>query len=620
MKFKYICDKEEIENFEIKRFLKNKDNIYLILKDKIIYFKVPFIYKDQNDEDVHLSRDLLEYEITWNDEKVDKQLGLIEYVRANRKLTFEMYKHDEKSVKLFNIDLNSKNLEFEDNSVIYKKMNETIIEKINSKNFIFIFKSNDKKYNFYYENNNLIILMNRNGMKLSISYSYEYEVIYAVYYEETISRLKDDKLELNTLFEIDNELNVYLTSFTFKNSTIEIQNKITLNSNDFFGCFKEFSKFADLKGIFYDKKSDNFLVFINNYYFKSKDLMQNNFELPENYLKDAKRFKFSRDYTLMQSYTFENKKTKWLKILDDEENFFMPYNRLFRLETNNKEELILKDDDQMNDQYLELIKICEWQTLKVLNCFYCFTKFDYYVLDNANKSNFKMNPKERFKISEIFENTKLNFENQEIEFIFNYKTDVNIFLTRTNYLYIDKENFDVDSNCRLNFTDYDEIEWNKNLIFFNFNDDLNSRSYSMFDYLNMTLAFITMSLLFFITYFLTFRSKNMMNKEIKSNVLTNKYDDRTTTQQTVRLSDEYKTVTDSKSSKTNEFSGKLILDFNQIKRKTEDKLKNDSKEVTYLEDLERFRRAPDKINMTSGGEKTRKSSENVPYIEDNNLK
>lgn len=202
-----------------------------------------------------------------------------------------------------------------------------------------------------------------------------------------------------------------------------------------------FTNEQQIKGIFYDKVSKLFFIFIKRFYLKLEiDLISSQFYFDDKlYETNAHYLEFENDQ-IYGKVKFENLKTKWIQNYLNEAFFIPSSESSFKLEINLDQNLLIKDQIVSNE-----IKNCKKQIFLIHDSLYCF---------DDNFYSFGTNQK--FLTHTIFEDSPVIFNSeQNVHFIFNYLDNQTVFLTNT-FLYIfDKNDFKINnSNKEITFSNH----------------------------------------------------------------------------------------------------------------------------------------------------------------------
>lgn len=195
---------------------------------------------------------------------------------------------------------------------------------------------------------------------------------------------------------------------------------------------------GEARGIFYERKSKVFYIFIKRFYLRyDKDMVKGGFFLG-NYDTDQFYFKEERYFgERAHDVKFESGVTnvKWdlgrarmyVKNFADS-TYLTPAISNFAITADQKGALAFKRIADGAIDELSNIRYCFRQTLEVDGHIYCFDEKHYRLIHKPGK---KLEPRKiaRTMIGSIFDTAPFDWEDWPVKFIFNYKEDLVVFLS-----------------------------------------------------------------------------------------------------------------------------------------------------------------------------------------------
>lgn len=260
-------------------------------------------------------------------------------------------------------------------------------------------------------------------------------------------------------YEIDENNNLHLIEFEIKmdetnNQVIKFDyfSKHQISIDDFFGCIHKLRNFDQIYGIFYHR--GHFYMILRQYYIKFKeDLVLNRFEnLDETYLYENRRRFFFKDEKL-SSNMYELTNIKWSLRISDK--FYLQFceTDIFHIKFN-RSNLILKRSSQITQID------CKWQMIEIHNKSYCF-KSKYYHRMQINGTRIEKRAP-FFKIEKIF--VGFNYEENSLQFIFNYKMNSFVIMTNQKLFKIEFDKLKIQTTGELIYV-HSELDVQENCIF-----------------------------------------------------------------------------------------------------------------------------------------------------------
>ena len=222
--------------------------------------------------------------------------------------------------------------------------------------------------------------------------------------------------------------------------------------DEFFSCHRNPIADREIKGVWYDKKSKTFYLFINRFFRKiQSDLVADNFKLPPNPTFESLKFNGS----LYPEFEIIN--SRYVKTVGDTSYLATSVDFVFELSAESLADKLLPIENG------SLIDRCPKQSLVVEGEVFCFGETDYYHLidlenlRNVSKINADVGRKNKVvhRISEIFQGTNIQYEkNQRLKFIFNYQKNQVVFATATNLFLFNYEKFMISAETKRLSTKY----------------------------------------------------------------------------------------------------------------------------------------------------------------------
>ena len=231
---------------------------------------------------------------------------------------------------------------------------------------------------------------------------YNYQPIYFVGFDES------------SLFEF--------SVYNFFQNKHQLVHQVIVDPNELFDCFTKLTHVRQLKGVFYDRNRELFFVFIKRFYLRIHkiDLVDTEFVLENDwYTQKADRLVHRQPAIegIFEKIDPEFLGRKWVKEIGPNA-YYTPDNRnFFLLAVREKDKLTIRKTSGSG------FESCYHQTLLVdEKHVFCFRKREYFFLYSlGNESYSHYWNKKRNSIAGLFEETALDWTNQELLLIFNYK-------------------------------------------------------------------------------------------------------------------------------------------------------------------------------------------------------
>ena len=477
----YFCNVEEGKrldrSLQINRFLLNQEFIYMILANQLITFKVPILKPK-----FKVSFLPLVYEINPLDELGEVfYCDLVEIAKRCADCeetvdTFELY--DDADTKELESQLNNRKLNFNDlrrlgermikvddyidpTKAIEKSSNFSIAYKIR---YVYMKKELHFYFNYMGETTKSITLFNGKYQRLMRDkWKLNYRVKHAAFSISNMSRrffldskMSDKRriLKENSLVEVDDESNFHITMFFIqltKDNAIELASKIgvTMKFSELFGCqtsLEEFKKVENkdkVKGIYFDLESEIFFIIMRTFHIRiNDDLVLTNFDIGPDQYKITNALMFEVDDQL--DLRSVDEPTKWTRTYGKLAYLSLD-THVFRLKSDIAQHLLIVQQD--NEPILTL---CRYQTFKLKDSCFCFNEKFYYLVEPDEDDPDEIAQTNTYKIKQIFDKSDIHFDDDEqLEFIFNYKSNSFVLMTDSNLYVIDYDSIRLDFDNKL---------------------------------------------------------------------------------------------------------------------------------------------------------------------------
>lgn len=242
---------------------------------------------------------------------------------------------------------------------------------------------------------------------------------------------------------LDENSQIEFSVFNFFQNSHELLHQVLFDPGELFDCFTKLTNERQLKGIYYDRDSELFFVFIKRFYLKIHkiDLIDREFVLENDwYAEKAHRLVHrptieGRFYEKIDS---EFLGRKWVKAIGPNTALYSPDNRnFFKLAVRDKDELTISGSSGSG------VRSCYHQTLLVdEEHVFCFRKREYFFLYSlGNESYSHYWNKHRYPIAELFEETACDWTKQRLLAIFHYKEDRFVMLTQSDLFVFEYKKF-----------------------------------------------------------------------------------------------------------------------------------------------------------------------------------
>ena len=443
----FYCDspqiEDQLEKSVLKRLTMNGDVIYMIFENMIIKFKPPIAYNETNNFGHHLLT-RQPYIYTKDYKEIDLNKTLVGYLyQVNVSKTSELYLRENKfySTDLDFSDVPAKRLP--DERVVEWPFDDKLID-VNREmlwkelRWLVVFLDIDYSYTMEWQKNVLYAGKAQNNVEMgSVGSGGQYNIKnlpdFGTFYKYT-----NDERFLNnaSLFEYElakrtayfKRVNTPASSDEMLTDFRNKDNQIEFKLFDLFSCRNAFTDPSQVKGIFFDRTSNTFYIFIKHFYVPMNvNLVDQEFRINESDYQNARNLQFESD-EILESIVYEETQTKWIKNFDEKEQRLFLFDQVFSL-TAVDNTLRLKKLDSSPKH--ELIRKCYNQILEVQKYLFCFNGPFYYLHGDLDK---QIEVKDQYyAISEMFKGAGISYKGESMKFIFNYADEQVVFVTESNF-------------------------------------------------------------------------------------------------------------------------------------------------------------------------------------------
>lgn len=219
---------------------------------------------------------------------------------------------------------------------------------------------------------------------------------------------------------------------------IERQTQFKASLDELFSCHTRARKPREFKGVFFDRITGKFYIFIRRFYLQlDNDLVSRSFRLADSaYAKNAHELEYDGEQ-LKEFAEFSDQANVWVKNYL-QQSYLMPASKLFEIEPTPTNGLAIRRSQLSVVTCSANILVFEGQYS------YCFENDKYYFLEDIYGIQQWTPPKERFEIESIFSDFSLiHWNGQSVRFTFNYKDSQFVMMTAS-FLYVfDYRDFEV---------------------------------------------------------------------------------------------------------------------------------------------------------------------------------
>lgn len=446
----YFCDEKDFneigdQHVKIHRFAIHRDVVYVVLEEKVIFFRSPRIHKivtSSGHRFSYLSSLPFEVKNRYKSKGIGKLVGIVINSTAGNEIRVEQI-YSSKLDETPMTDL--RELKFDGPVPAVETGNSAFFQsKENYSDYLVKFENRLTILAFQYVEFELTVNLTdkQSGSSVQRQFSFPYDVEMAVFYA-------DNQSLDNTLLELDEQRNVHIKEFDIKMISKSLRSmpiEVSVPLVDLLNCHRRLTTFDQLKGLFYDERQQVTYLFANHFYtIIYEDLVKGSFFIDYKRLKayDENELDYEFDNEERDRIVLENTGfVKWIKA-ERANAYLTTFDQVFRISVGSSNQIQLKQIEK------PLLPACLRQTLAVDGVLFCFHSTSYYRL--TGKTN---QPAETFKIKDLFASAPFRHfdRNERLEFIFNYKDeDRVVFMTEENYFLLYYDFFSVDKYQNLIF-------------------------------------------------------------------------------------------------------------------------------------------------------------------------
>lgn len=474
----YYCNtKEKIDEVKniavnLKRFIGHgkTNKIYFIFKKRIVFVKILSNVQIGSDKSLRFSNlNLIFYE------QENNELTLPKSIPTNFKVfghLFEMKSETVHELYFINQANQSKVNEIFEKAYLlnFDESNErtigerTKLELINNQ---FIKKElnnlpNIQYFNLFKFNETFKTIYKYHSTKLNSTSDWTISVVLCIdnnRITETLSTKENVKFFTTfsisqfeiSVISINDKLNFVNYELNYNKRFVTFQDKlnISFDFDEFFSCHTSFTNLRQLNGIYFNRNSTMFFIFIKRFYLQIKDeLVRNGFNLNDNvYETNSHVLKFEEQEIYPNRIPKWWLTRKWIKTVGNNWTFFCPEENgiYYELETTDQGQLIYNQITEISKS-IEL-RSCNEQTLMIKEHLFCLLQGEYfYMYQLKNRSNYIETFRKGALISSIFDNSSIEWEkNQTVQLIFNYNSNEFVLMTLKHLFVFNYDQFDVNN-------------------------------------------------------------------------------------------------------------------------------------------------------------------------------
>lgn len=242
----------------------------------------------------------------------------------------------------------------------------------------------------------------------------------------------------------------YESLLVYKPGLIEKQTHFRVGLDELFSCRTKATNPRQFKGVYFDRTTEKFYVFIKRFYLQlGRDLVSEFFLLTDlAYAENAHDLEYDGEEP-KEFAVFSDQANVWVKNYPNK-SYLMPSSKIFEIDTVSRNKLTIKKPQDSSS-----LVTCRANILVFERRYsYCFENDKYYLLqDTQSDLQATQWTKERFEIQSIFSSFSLiHWDGQSVKLTFNYKNDQFVMMT-SRYLYVfDYRDFEVQkSNATIRF-------------------------------------------------------------------------------------------------------------------------------------------------------------------------
>ena len=432
----------------LKRFVRHREKLYFVFENskinKIIFTKLPTLQKDESNRSFFIHYDFHEQIIDASSVST-KVIGHVYDGDAMQEIhstsqsgklcasekTYELGFSEELAKRDHQVNLNAELLRHLNNKRACKS---SYIEILKNKNMQVIFGLNEQARRISVElgvDNDF-----KEAFRLNFSENVRFFVV-PKFENEADSFIFD-------LIWVDETAEINYESYVVQKPNpglIEKKTQFKASLDELLSCHTRATNARQFKGIYFDRATEKFYVFINRFYLKlDRDLVSTFFMLTDlTYARHAQELEYGG---LKEFAVFSDQMNSWVKNYPNK-SYLMPSSAIFEVEPAKTGKLTVKSSQ-------DPVVACQYNILVFEKRYsFCFEPVYYYFLQDLGGAVQPLN-KERFKIQSIFHNFSLiDLSGQSIKFTFNYKGYKFVMMTSQFVYVFDYRDFEV---LKLNMT------------------------------------------------------------------------------------------------------------------------------------------------------------------------
>ena len=536
-KHPHLCasddEKSEAANLKIKRFFFGYEGIYLVLKDKTIFFDLPIVDNYLN-KSLLVFRDPIQFVFREEGDEGQEVIGYVQdhYMQMGSMKYYQIHLNQTDTGKVGEINevlMNQENrtdgeLGKIDLSTMYphlKKLKQQIVDK---NQFLVV---QITKYNYF-----MLRYSPENGGTQKI-YQFcrlingEYSCLPPIvrniekkfkFFTYKLGVAEEGENSVLNLVQIDTDNRIYFTqtllvlpgsvpgnesnneSGRMSDNEIRIANEYTIQGgftfDELLSCHAKFEREREPKGIFNDGKLVDFYIIIRRFFIRVEyDLVQTGFKMNDSMYEKAQNLK-----TKLFGNKFELVESKWVKTRRLGAYLVTSQKYVFDLDAE-----AFAANDFKQQETPNLIDRCLYNTLVIAGKVFCFEEKHYWFFVsevNLHDDTGQMyTPRKKLsKITDIFQNSPGIGYNagQELKFIFNYLNDSFVFMTYDSLFVFSYDRFSVNEHHEIiaNYSSNERVLVVQNHFF----DDLAKQGSRLGNYVKLVILLLIIILILLIVY------------------------------------------------------------------------------------------------------------------------
>ena len=434
----YFCKGAKDPELRLLRFIGHMGTFYVIFRRELIKFQIPTIGKRNNVTSYYLMNNPM-VTVAKEEPMNDTLVGYtIFYDGVHNYMNVEEIHYDRMQFSYILLD--------------FKKMPcartnriRTIKEQVKSLDYqLFIHFSFSSIWDFLiiYSNYTMIVIHTLSyKSELKFSNELDYRVVQAALYT-------DEENERCTILELDDRGRVHLHSFepdqtSFRNEwhTLPVRSLASVLS-----CHQTATDYAQIKGIYFNTKSNIYYIFIDRFYLKiiGEDMVRQRFKIKSHHSSVIGDLRF-RNESDLRTVNYLEPNFKWTRILGNELHFVFSDEQVFSAAYDYEFSVEVERSTS-----IDWIQSCPAQTLRIDEYVFCFVNEHYYLLKQLSAAtDYQVRT---YNTSNMFNNLNVDYDVEEpdIEFIFDYRdhrfvmmTKASIFVIDRNAVQVNRETFEI---------------------------------------------------------------------------------------------------------------------------------------------------------------------------------